>query len=48
MLFSSVAVAHCADLASVQQRVESLRRQYRNLLERKRELGQQEEGEQTS
>jgi len=48
ILFSSAAVALCGELASVQLRVESLRRQYGRLMERKRELGLQEGEQQTS
>ena len=48
ILFSSAAVTLCGELASVQLRVESLRRQYRQLMARKRELGLQEGEEQTS
>ena len=42
------AVALCGELASVQLKVESLRRQYGQLMERKRELGLQDGEEQTS
>lgn len=48
ILLSSAAVALCGELASVQLRVESLRRQYGRLMERKRELGLQEGEELTS